>query len=135
MSAKNPDWDFTSPDGVYQYFDKRKAELAGQDLIETDFDTDTGEPLDDSIDMSQTYSSNWDEDGHGYVVTGQPEALTEDKIEQLRKEERTIWEADQKCQKSSKLADAQKEAEKKLADTLIDEFPQLKDAAGTGGNG
>jgi len=133
MTKQNTDWDFPSPGDVYQYFEKRKAELSGQDLIEADFDPQTGQPLDDSIDTTNSYSSSYDENGHGYVITGQPKPLSETQIDQLRKEEFTIYAADQKCQKNTKLTKVQHDAEQKLVDALLKEFPQLKDVAKKGG--
>lgn len=134
MADENADWDLETSDGTYQLIDRRKSELSGQEVIETTFDSQTGEPLDDSIDMSSVYTSNYGIDGEGYVVIGEPEALAEDELEQLRGEERALWEADQRCQKESNLRDAQTEAEQKLADTLLQEFPQLEKST-SGGEG
>ena len=127
LEDKAPDAEANTPDEIWTYFDARKAELAGQELIETEFDPNTGEPTDPSIDTSDLYSSSSREDGSGYVVIGQPEALTEEEIEQLRTEEREVYDADQACQKKVGLIDAQQKAEQKLANAILEEFPQYKD--------
>jgi hypothetical protein len=133
MTDSNADWTFPTSNDVYQYFERRKAEMAGQELVETTFDTTTGEPLDDSIDTSNSWGSSYDATGEGYIILGQPEPISETNIEALRAEEKTVWEADQKCQKKSDLLDARRAAEQKMVDVMKQEFPQLAETdAGEG---
>lgn len=131
MTDADETYDFPGPDEVWAYFDRRKYELGGQEIIETTFDPQTGEPLDD-IDMSDVYTSSYGEDGSGYVVIGQPDALSEDEIETLRTEERAVWDTDQSCREDSDFAEVRREAEQELVDVMLQEFPQLEDGAGLG---
>ncbi len=125
LTKAQPDIDAAGPDDVYQYFELRKAEAAGQKVTETDFDLQTGEPLDSSIDTGTSWSSWYDEDGHGFVVSGEPTALTEAQIATLKAKEMEVWTADQKCQVSSGYRDAQRTAEQKIVDQLRKEFPAI----------
>lgn len=135
MDERDEDYDFKDANSVYQYFERRKFELGGAELVETDFDVTTGEPLDPDIDTSNLWTSSYDENGEGYVVIGQPEALTESEIETLRTEEQTVWTDDQACQDESDLLDARRDAEQELVDKLLAEFPQLEDAGSGAGQG
>ena len=126
MTDARPHWTFTDQDAIFAYLEQRKAESSGQTVTEVDFDPTTGRPLDPTLESSQIWASSSDGSGHGYVIVGQPHAMSEADIDTLTTEELALYRADQTCQRSSALASAQHDAEQRLVDSLTAEFPQLK---------
>ncbi len=115
-------FELTSPNDTYAYFEKVKAELAGQEIVP--IDPATGAP--EGGDPGQMWNSTQNADGTGWAFIGEPKPLDAKDIEQLRKDEFKLWEVDQKCQKSVGITKIRKRVEQDLVDQILSEFPQLK---------
>ncbi len=127
MAAANDGWELAGPNDTWSHFERRKAELGGQEVTFSEVDPDTGMPLDESLDLGDGYVQSVDSNGMGMIVSGEQEALTEAEIEELRSEEIEMWTADQDCQDESGYRQAQRDAEQKMADVITEEFPQYVD--------
>jgi hypothetical protein len=108
MAAADQSYEWASPEKIYQDLDIRLQEAKGYTVTEDD---------------EGGWSSSGpmpDEDGN-YM---EPEA-DEAKIEQLRADEIVIWKDDYRCQGEAKILQVRREIEQRLADELLEEFPQL----------
>ncbi|MEP7115678.1 MAG: hypothetical protein ABI862_20605 [Ilumatobacteraceae bacterium] len=119
----NPDFDFGTSQDVYQYMQGLMSEAKGQKTLPVD--PETHQPIGD-YDQNAGYSSTVDSDGNEIAYVGTPKAIKSDRLEELRVIEKDLWQADQKCQKKVGLADIRKDVEQELADTLLQEFPELQ---------
>jgi hypothetical protein len=119
----NPDYDFGASQDVYQYMQGLMSEAKGQQTLPVD--PVTHQPIGD-FDDSQGYSSTIDSNGNEIAYVGTPKAIKSDRLEELRVIEKDLWQADQKCQKEVGLVDIRRDAEQELADTLLEEFPELQ---------
>jgi hypothetical protein len=119
----NPDYDFGASQDVYQYMQTLLSEAKG--LTTLPVDPETHMPIGD-FDDSQGYSSTVDSNGNEIAFVGTPKAIKSDRLEELRTIEAELWKADQKCQKDTGLVDIRREVEQELADTLLQEFPELQ---------
>lgn len=123
MYEINPDYDFGASQDVYQYMQALMSEAKGQKALPVD--PETHMPIGD-FDESQGYSSTVDANGNETAYVGMPKAIKSDRLEDLRTTESDLWKADQKCQKDTGLADIRRDVEQELADTLLQEFPELQ---------
>jgi hypothetical protein len=119
----NPDYDFGASPDVYQYIQGLMSEAKGLKTLPVD--PETHQPIGD-FDDSQGYSSTIDSNGNEIAYVGVPEAIESNRLEELRTIEKDLWKADQKCQKEVGLADIRRDVEQELADTLLQEFPELQ---------
>lgn len=123
----DPSYEIAGPGDAYSYLDRVKAELSGQEIVP--IDPATGEPEGGADNM---WSSSINEDGSGWAYLGEPKAITGDKLEQLRTDERKLWETDQKCQKKADMVKIRRAVEQDLADQIVQEFPELDKSGGNG---
>jgi hypothetical protein len=123
MYEINPDYDFGASQDVYQYMQTLMSEAKGQKTLPVD--PVTHEPIGD-YDSSAGYSSTIDANGNEIAYVGVPKAIKSDRLGELRVIEEDLWKTDQKCQKKVGLADIRKDVEQELADTLLQEFPELQ---------
>jgi hypothetical protein len=119
----NPDYDFGGSQDVYQYMQSLMSEAKGQK--ELPVDPETHQPIGD-YDEGEGYSSTIDSNGNEIAYVGTAKAIKSDRLEELRTIEKDLWQADQKCQKKVGLADIRTDVEQELADTLLQEFPELQ---------
>lgn len=119
----NPDFDFGTSQDVYQYMQGLMSDAKGQKTLPVD--PETHQPIGD-YDQNAGYSSTIDSNGNEIAYVGTPKAIKSDRLEELRVIEKDLWQADQKCQKEVGLADIRKDVEQELADTLLQEFPELQ---------
>jgi hypothetical protein len=99
------------------------SEAKGQKALPVD--PETHQPIGD-YDESEGYSSTIDSNGNETAYVGTAKAIKSDRLEELRTIEEDLWHADQKCQKKVDLADIRRAVEQELADTLLQEFPELQ---------
>lgn len=111
MSDIDSSYDWKSPDEIYSY-------------------------LYDKLNTAQGYSNTVTTDGSGGVIseaipiggdgpdTTQPE-VDEAAIEDLRAEELQIWTDDNSCQEKVDLLQVRRDAEQRIADQILEEFPEL----------
>ncbi len=130
VKKADPSYDLTSPNDTYTYFEKYKAELAGQEVVPLD---SNGVPQ--GGDQSGMYSSTQNADGTGWAFMGEPKPLDAKAIETMRKDEFKLYGIDQKCQKKVGLAKIRKQVEQDMSDQILEEFPQLKKDGASGANG
>lgn len=123
MYEVNPEYDFGASQDVYQYMQALLSEAKGQKALPVD--PETHQPIGE-FDETQGYSSTVDSNGNEIAYVGTPKAIKSDRLEELRTIEKELWLADQKCQKKVGLADIRNEVEQELADTLLQEFPELQ---------
>jgi hypothetical protein len=123
MYEINPDYDFGASQDVYQYLQGLMSEAKGQKSLPVD--PETHQPIGD-FDENEGYSSTIDSDGNEIAYVGTPKPIKSDRLEELRTVEKALWQTDQKCQKDVGLADIRREVEQELADTLLQEFPELQ---------
>lgn len=123
MYEINPDYDFGGAQDVYRYMEPLMAEAKGQKTLPVD--PQTGEPIGE-FDQNQGWSTTEDADGNQIAYVGAVKAIPGDRLEELRTIEKELWTADQKCQKQTGLDKIRREVEQELADTLLQEFPELQ---------
>lgn len=109
MAEIDASYEWKSPDEIYQDLSMRLQEAKGYTVT----------PNEDGGGWS-TSEPAMNEDG-SFV---QPEA-DEAEIEQVRKDEIVIWKADHGCQGEAKILQIRRDIEQRLADELLEEFPQL----------
>lgn len=86
----------------------------------------------DRLSVAQGYTMMTDEDGSTYSEPTmdadgnyvEPE-VDEAKIEQLRTDEIAIWADDFRCQGEAKILQVRRDIEQRMADDLLEEFPEL----------
>jgi hypothetical protein len=86
----------------------------------------------DRLSVAQGYTMTTDEDGSTYSEPTmdadgnyvEPE-VDEAKIEQLRNDEIAIWADDFTCQGEAKILQVRRDIEQRMADDLLEEFPEL----------
>ena len=122
VKATDSSYELTSPNDTYSYFEKVKAELAGQQIVP--LDPATGSPQ--GGEPGEMWNSTQNADGTGWAFIGEPKPLDAQAIDQLRTDEFKLYGVDQKCQKKVGITKIRKRVEQELADQILTEFPQLK---------
>jgi hypothetical protein len=119
----NPDYDLASSNDTYTYMDKLMQEAKG--LKSMPADPQTGQVIGgDGTEQVNTMTVS--PDGKGLAWVGVSKAIKGPRLEELRKIEKDLWNADQKCQGKVGLAKIRKDAEQDLVDTIYKEFPDLQ---------
>ena len=59
------------------------------------------------------------------AIDGEPQEIDEADLEDLRAEELALWADDQVCQDEANLSQARRDAEQRMVDDLVAEFPEL----------
>ncbi len=122
MYEADASYDFLSPEETYQFMEKLMVAAKGQKIVPVD--PDTGEVIGgDGTEQVEGWTSTEDGEAYGYV--GKQKRIAEDDLVELQAEELTLYKADQKCQDSSGYKKLRKDIEQELADTLLDEFPDI----------
>jgi hypothetical protein len=119
----NPDYDFATSNDTYTYVDGLMQEAKGLKMMPAD--PQTGQVI-GGDGTEQVNMMTVGPDGKGVAYVGSPKPIKTDRLEELRKTEKELWDADQKCQKQVGLAKIRKDAEQELVDTLYAEFPDLQ---------
>jgi hypothetical protein len=119
----NPDFDLATVNDSYTYLDGLMQEAKGLKMMPAD--PQTGQVI-GGDGTEQVNMMSVGPDGKGVAYVGTPKAIKADRLEELRKTEKELWNADQKCQKKVGLAKIRKDAEQELVDTLYAEFPELQ---------
>ncbi|MEI6498223.1 MAG: hypothetical protein WCO88_16305 [Actinomycetota bacterium] len=117
MSKIDETYTWSTPDEIQSYLYDKLSQAQGFGSMPVDDgsgDSSGDGTTEETVAMSE---SNFDENGMPVV--------DEAAIEDLRKEEMQIWTDDQTCFDSSKLYEVRREAEQRIADQLLEEFPEL----------
>lgn len=108
MADIDQSYEWKSPDEIWNDLSIRLEEAKGYTVTESE------------DGMGWSTDSPLDEDGNWV----EPEA-DEAAIEQLRKDEIAIWKDDHGCQGEAKILQVRRDIEQRLADELLEEFPEL----------
>jgi hypothetical protein len=115
MAEKDPSYTWSTPDEIYNYlWDKLNVAQGYGSMSESGDGSFTSETVvgDEMVDEMGTFEM--------------PE-VDEAAIEDLRKEELTIWTDDFACQGEAEIAQVRRDVEQQVADDLLAEFPELGD--------
>jgi hypothetical protein len=108
MREQDPSYDYESPDEVASRLWDRLSELQGYG------------PMSEGGDSAPAVTVAVD------PVTGMPE-VDEADLEELRQDELTTWRHDWDCQQEAELAQARRDAEQRVVDELLADFPELQE--------
>ena len=106
MADIDQSYEWKNPDEIWGDLSTRLEEAKGYTVIQQDDGWSTETPVDEN----------------GNYVEPEPDEAA---IEQVRQDEIAIWKDDHECQGEAKILQVRRDIEQRLADELLEEFPEL----------